>query len=124
MISLGFLAQARRDAATETDIPIYEVMHGLTNRLNCGGIAQTIEARGLDEGWFNSIADLGWVAHSASGNAAVRDFSPEIRATNNIPRFRLRSYSTSASTNPLVARLGDEHCELTPFVQNRVSSES
>ncbi|KAG6832658.1 hypothetical protein H0H87_000840 [Tephrocybe sp. NHM501043] len=52
--------QVRRDGSLENDIVVHELTHGITNRMTGGGTArclQTIEARGMGEGWSDAMAE-------------------------------------------------------------------
>ena len=49
-----------RDGAFENDIVVHEMTHGLTSRMTGGGNSnclQTVEARGMGEGWSDAVAE-------------------------------------------------------------------
>ncbi|KAH8981294.1 Fungalysin metallopeptidase-domain-containing protein [Lactarius hatsudake] len=88
----------RRDGALENGIVIHENTHGVTNRMTGGGTArclQTIEARGMGEGWSDTMAD--W----ASQGATTVDFVLGQYVVNKPAGIRSHPYSTSTTTNPL-----------------------
>ncbi|KAL0062589.1 hypothetical protein AAF712_010523 [Marasmius tenuissimus] len=102
-----------RDGVMQNDILIHELTHGLTNRMTGGGTArclQTLEARGLGEGWSDAVAD--WFAQS--DNVSIVDFTTGNWVLNNAGGVRSKPYSTSTAVNDkkysTIAGLNEEHC--------------
>ncbi|KAJ8087735.1 hypothetical protein PM082_006572 [Marasmius tenuissimus] len=102
-----------RDGVMQNDILIHEFTHGLTNRMTGGGTArclQTLEARGLGEGWSDAVAD--WFAQS--DNVSIVDFTTGNWVLNNAGGVRSKPYSTSTAVNDkkysTIAGLNEEHC--------------
>ncbi|KAL0062583.1 hypothetical protein AAF712_010517 [Marasmius tenuissimus] len=101
-----------RDGVMQNDILIHELTHGLTNRMTGGGTArclQTLEARGLGEGWSDAVAD--WFAQS--DNVSIVDFTTGNWVLNNAGGVRSKPYSTSTAVNDkkysTIAGLNEEH---------------
>ncbi|KAK1217061.1 hypothetical protein PQX77_020290, partial [Marasmius sp. AFHP31] len=87
-----------RDGVMQNDILIHELTHGLTNRMTGGGTArclQTLEAKGLGEGWSDALAD--WFAQS--DNESIVDFTTGNWVLNNAGGARSKPYSTSTTVN-------------------------
>ncbi|KAK1224030.1 hypothetical protein PQX77_013091 [Marasmius sp. AFHP31] len=87
-----------RDGTMENDILIHELTHGLTNRMTGGGTTrclQTLEAKGLGEGWSDAVAD--WFAQS--DNDAIVDFVTGEWVSDEPGGIRSKPYSTSTSVN-------------------------
>lgn len=58
--------QPEKDSAMANDVIIHEFAHGLSGRLVGGGTAsciQTLEARGLGEGWSDAIAEYAHILY-------------------------------------------------------------
>jgi len=89
----------QRDSALENDIVVHEYTHGITDRMTGGGTGdclQTVEARGLGEGWSDAMAS--WTEKTDN---AVPDYVLGQYVMNDPAGIRTRPYSTSAITNPL-----------------------
>ncbi|KAJ8087727.1 hypothetical protein PM082_006564 [Marasmius tenuissimus] len=116
-----------RDGVMQNDILIHELTHGLTNRMTGGGTArclQTLEARGLGEGWSDAVAD--WFAQS--DNVSIVDFTTGNWVLNNAGGVRSKPYSTSTAVNDkkysTIAGLNEEHCEDWPICSTTFSRSS
>ncbi|KAG7094663.1 hypothetical protein E1B28_005485 [Marasmius oreades] len=106
-----------RDSVLSNDIVIHELTHGLSNRLTGGGTAaclQTLESRGLGEGWSDAVAD--WFVHSASPQITDFVFLPWLY--NNPRGARTRPYSTSTTTNGYryadIGQMNQQHSAFGP----------
>lgn len=81
------------------DVLVHELGHGISGRLTGGGTAaclQTLEARGLGEGWSDALAE--WTEQKS---AVITDYVIGAWINNNPAGLRTYPYSTSAVTNPL-----------------------
>ncbi|KAJ2914412.1 hypothetical protein MD484_g6003, partial [Candolleomyces efflorescens] len=81
------------------DILVHELTHGITGRLTGGGTAaclQTLEARGLGEGWSDAMAE--WTEQTS---ATVNNYVIGAWINNNPAGLRTYPYSTNPATNPL-----------------------
>jgi len=88
-----------RDGALVNSMVIHEMTHGITNRMIGGGNArslQTLESRGLGEGWSDAMAD--WNAKTSD---EVPDFVMGVYVNGEEKEGNLRHYSTDAETNKL-----------------------
>ncbi|KAF8223985.1 metalloprotease [Tricholoma matsutake] len=101
----------QRDGAFENDIVVHEYTHGITNRMTGGGTGrclQSLEARGLGEGWSDAMAS--WTEKTSS---AVPDYMVGQWVVTNPAGIRSHPYSTSVAVNPLryssVASQQEEH---------------
>ncbi|KAG7094656.1 hypothetical protein E1B28_005479 [Marasmius oreades] len=106
------LTNPNRDGVLSNDIVVHEMTHGLSNRLTGGGTAaclQTLESKGLGEGWSDAVAD--WFVHSDAPQVTDFVFTPWL--FNNPRGGRSRPYSTSTTTNPYtystLRGLNEEH---------------
>jgi extracellular elastinolytic metalloproteinase len=57
-----------RDGVLQTDIPVHELTHGITNRMTGGGTGrclQTTEAGGMGEGWSDAMAECVMASHGS-----------------------------------------------------------
>ncbi|KAJ2916540.1 hypothetical protein MD484_g3868, partial [Candolleomyces efflorescens] len=100
-----------RDGSLNNDIIVHELTHGITNRMTGGGTGrclQTLESRGLGEGWSDALAE--WTQQKST---TIRDYVLGDYVLNNPAGVRSRPYSTSNITNPLrysnVAGLNSAH---------------
>ncbi len=78
--------QVVRDSAFANDIMIHEYTHGITNRMTGGGTGaclQSIEARGMGEGWGDMMA--AWMAQK----------------TDQVTEFRIGTYINPAGIRSL-----------------------
>ncbi|KAJ2930760.1 hypothetical protein H1R20_g6345, partial [Candolleomyces eurysporus] len=104
-------ATPNRDGSLSNDIIVHEMAHGITGRMTGGGTArclQTLESRGLGEGWSDALAE--WTQQKS---ATITDYILGDYPSNNPAGVRTRPYSTSTTTNPLrysnVAGLNSVH---------------
>ncbi|KAM5541576.1 hypothetical protein V8D89_004766 [Ganoderma adspersum] len=100
-----------RDGSLENDVVVHENTHGITNRMTGGGTGrclQTLEAKGLGEGWSDAFAE--WTEWT---NATVTDWILASYVGNRPGGLRTHPYSTSPTTNPLrysnLRTLNEEH---------------
>lgn len=122
------LSQPTRDGSLENDIPIHEMMHGVSNRMTGGGTGrclQTVESGGLGEGWSDAFAEFvkpaldnydrlttihSWMQQKS---ATVTDFSMGTFVTNSQAGIRSAPYSINTQTNTLryssLQRLNEVH---------------
>ncbi|KAF9524009.1 metalloprotease MEP2 [Crepidotus variabilis] len=92
-------ANPHRDSDMDNDILVHEMTHGVSNRMTGGGTGrclQTLEARGLGEGWSDAMAD--WTQQQRS--ARVVDFPAAAYSGNNRRGIRKYPYSTNRQINP------------------------
>ncbi|KAK7032139.1 hypothetical protein VNI00_013313 [Paramarasmius palmivorus] len=88
-----------RDSVFDTSVAVHELAHGLTNRLTGGGSGrclQSLEARGLGEGWSDAVAE--WTQQTS---AEVRDFVVGAYVRGTPAGMRSHPYSTDPKINPL-----------------------
>ncbi|RXW18331.1 hypothetical protein EST38_g7522 [Candolleomyces aberdarensis] len=88
-----------RDPALANDILFHELTHGITGRVIGGGSAaclQTLEAKGLREGWSDAMAE--WTEQTS---ATVDDYVIGAWINNNAAGLRTYPYSTDPTINPL-----------------------
>lgn len=102
-----------RDGSLESDIPIHEFTHGITNRMTggsrSGACLSAKEANGLGEGWSDSVAMF--LLRTAK-STRDDDFLTGTYVLNG-PGSRTHPYSTDMTRNPWVFAnledLTDEH---------------
>jgi extracellular elastinolytic metalloproteinase len=57
--AVGNQTPVTQDGTLQNDIPVHEMMHGISNRMTGGGTGrclETVEAGGLGEGWSDTMA--------------------------------------------------------------------
>ncbi|KAI0641704.1 Fungalysin metallopeptidase-domain-containing protein [Trametes meyenii] len=88
-----------RDSAIANDVIVHEYTHGITNRMTgdgSGRCLQTVEARGLGEGWSDAFAE--WTEQK---NATIVDYVIGQYLIDDPAGFRSHPYSTDPEVNPL-----------------------
>ncbi|KAH7100182.1 Fungalysin metallopeptidase-domain-containing protein [Auriculariales sp. MPI-PUGE-AT-0066] len=89
-----------RDGDLTNSVILHEYTHGLTNRMTGGGTAQclqSVEARGLGEGWSDAFAD--WVFQSSGTH--IKEFAIGGYVSGSPDGIRSHPYSHNRATNPL-----------------------
>ncbi|KAI8998224.1 Fungalysin metallopeptidase-domain-containing protein, partial [Gaertneriomyces semiglobifer] len=91
-----------RDASLSNDVTIHEYVHGLSNRLTGGpansNCLQTLQSRGMGEGWGDTVAIFVQrdATQTRNDDATVGSW-----VTNNRNGIRAKPYSTDFSRNDL-----------------------
>ncbi|KAH6593123.1 hypothetical protein BASA50_007573 [Batrachochytrium salamandrivorans] len=91
-----------RSASFDSGVIIHEYAHGISNRLtggpSTGGCLSTVEARGMGEGWGDTMA---LVVLAKSSDTATTRGTIGAYSTNSQVGFRSRPYTTDMRVNPL-----------------------
>ncbi|KAH6571550.1 hypothetical protein BASA60_007119 [Batrachochytrium salamandrivorans] len=91
-----------RSASFDNGVIIHEYAHGISNRLtggsSTGGCLSTVEARGMGEGWGDTMA---LVVLAKSSDTATTRGTIGAYSTNRQVGFRSRPYTTDMRVNPL-----------------------
>ncbi|KAJ1328658.1 hypothetical protein BSLG_010775 [Batrachochytrium salamandrivorans] len=86
----------------DSGVIIHEYAHGISNRLtggpSTGGCLSTVEARGMGEGWGDTMA---LVVLAKSSDTATTRGTIGAYSTNSQVGFRSRPYTTDMRVNPL-----------------------
>ncbi|KAH7108451.1 Fungalysin metallopeptidase-domain-containing protein [Auriculariales sp. MPI-PUGE-AT-0066] len=88
------------DPSFDNSLILHEYAHGLTNRMTGGGTAQclqSLESRGMGEGWSDAFADWAWQTKQAE----FKDMTVSSYAQGNENGIRSHPYSTNLEINPL-----------------------